>query len=167
MSCKDDADEFEDDETYGVARKDFFSSINQERWASLFDPFLLPGGEKICLAWLYDATTKNFQQLGIDDLGDIDIIKKAIHEKLAELNFDFDEEEGSISQQKKLSTKSNSNCVAEGKGRSGSAKDPGGRRCGSTKVSPKEIASVEALDAGPDRIVTGLTDEDVLRREFR
>jgi hypothetical protein len=199
-----EGEEGDDDDQYGVERQSFFASIGMQRWANLFDPFLLPErgqceakdgscdtsggdgklkggsggggggseskdgtgagagagsgsgsgkGDRICLAWLYDATPKNFQQLGISDLADIDVIQKAIHKELARLKFDFDDEdEEGISDKKKLSTKS----LSMGHSRSGKGSSTKGS---STKISPHKVS--------PNKVsaVEGLTDRGMVHTQ--
>lgn len=151
-----DGDEYEDDEAFGVVRKDFFESIKMEKWASLFDPFLLPDRNNICLAWLHDATVKNFQQLGICDLQDIETIRSAIHERLVEMNFDFDEDDTiRPSSLKKFSTKVDTSAE------------------NSTKtVSSGDIHNISILNESrvdvpfsSDKIDIGLFDHELLSRQ--
>ena len=122
-----------DDDVFGINRQDFFESIHMEKWAHLFDPFLLPDKTRICLAWLHDATARNFEQLGVTDTYDIDCIRHAIRDKLTELEFDFEDvEEKGITTSKKLSSKSNPTRVSSK------------MKSDSSKKSPTEFAAVDS-----------------------
>ena len=156
-----DADDLEDDENFGISREQFFQSINMEKWAHLFDPFLLPDKERICLAWLYDATTKNFEQLGISNKDDIEVIKSAIRGELMRMSFDFDdEEEEGILPQKKLSTKSNNPVPT--------VKERNSLKSRSQKAPPEDTPPAAELSVDEGAVDTGLTESDLLRpRQFR
>lgn len=150
-SC--DADDLEDDDNFGISREKFFQSINMEKWAHLFDPFLLSDRDRICLAWLYDATTKNFEQLGISNKDDIEVIRSAIRGELMRMSFDFDDdEEEGILPQKKLSTKSNNPVPT--------VRERNSVKSRSQKAPPEDTAVVE-LPVDEGAVDTGLTEFDL------
>lgn len=162
MSTWEEVQEYEDDEKYGVPQNLFFESMKMGKWAGLFDPFLLPDGQRICLAWMWDATAKKLSQLGIDNSSDVDLILKTIHEKLVELGFHFEQEDRRMSV-KRRSTKGViiSPTISADETMTKTVRD--------MKVSPTYVAHihVDHLEMTADSVDTGLTDEDALRRTCR